>query len=1096
MVATVEIVTGSAGSGKTAALLARYRTTLASLPLSQLGTTLWITPTNRARLELRGLLLGDDLSVSFSPNILTFEAFAEQILDAAPAPADLLDESRKRVLLRRIIEDLAARDELSYFAPISDTSGFLDLVAGFISELKRDEIWPETFAQACAHRGSHRRDHELAQIYDTYQSHLHRLRLYDAQGRFWSARNALAEGIRGRFDQLSTVIVDGFTDFTHTQYEILTLLSQFARQIIVSLPLESPLARTDLFGKSAVALSRLTRLFPAASQTIQRCETPLDQTSFPAVRHVAENLFGDPRNTTRSSRAENLEVLAAMGRENEFSALALRIKQQLLEGTPAGEIVVVLRSLDEAAIQLVDVFRESGIPVECEAGIPLSRTGGLKALLALLQLELEDWPYERLMACLDSNYFRPDWDECCGDRAVRCVASQLRRHGLSSERRTILSMLASSSGSFENSESNEAVAALTLLRRLDAELSRLRGRHAFETWVDVVLSLAHACGITPATQPESGFEELDAADRRGWELFEGLLYETVGLDARIANNDAPYTLSEFFALLLDLLQFKRVPLTASRRGSVRVLEAAQVRNLEIPHLYVAGLSESAFPAGQSDDCLYSDAERRELNELQIPLSLRASHNQDEMLLFYSVVTRARASLTLSYPNTNNAGQPLFPSPYLTALCDLFEPGAIPHTQVGWLDPVPADDALLTAADFRIAATAGVRRGVPELFRRLVETPESRSVAGNILGGLALNIDRFHTDGFTRYEGLLRAPENLRNLRRHYDGDYEFSTTQFESYADCPFKFFLSSVLEVDALESPEAETDHRTRGTVVHNVLASLHEIAEADDDAQPNWTAQQLADRFRELVEAQLGRRPPDSQLQSALRNVELRLMSDWADAYAEQWFDYRDSFQRVWEDSPSPSQLEVPFGKARDQPGESPQEHFPCLVFEDDDAQTRVCGRIDRIDVGSVDGQSVFNVIDYKSGSPKAFKQDDVSAGKAIQLALYTLAVDRLEIVGHDARPWQMAYWSLKNDGFLSALKQGRQKQNADSPLDEAVLASLEAVLDELIPRLSGAIRNGRFAVHSDDPHCMRYCPYDTVCRVRQIRSIEDVHRKHWEL
>ena len=86
---------------------------------------------------------------------------------------------------------------LPYFAPIAQTSGFLDLFLGFVSELKRDETWPEQFEMACRQRGWLPRDAELSLLYRRYQDRLNELSLYDAEGRFWSARSVLAEGRRG-----------------------------------------------------------------------------------------------------------------------------------------------------------------------------------------------------------------------------------------------------------------------------------------------------------------------------------------------------------------------------------------------------------------------------------------------------------------------------------------------------------------------------------------------------------------------------------------------------------------------------------------------------------------------------------------------------------------------------------------------------------------------------------------------------------------------------------------------------------------------------------------------------------------------------------
>ena len=70
----------------------------------------------------------------------------------------------KRLLLRRISEHLNERGELQHFLPIAGTTGFLDIISGFISELKREEIWPQDFVAACEQRKSAfaRRDLEVS----------------------------------------------------------------------------------------------------------------------------------------------------------------------------------------------------------------------------------------------------------------------------------------------------------------------------------------------------------------------------------------------------------------------------------------------------------------------------------------------------------------------------------------------------------------------------------------------------------------------------------------------------------------------------------------------------------------------------------------------------------------------------------------------------------------------------------------------------------------------------------------------------------------------------------------------------------------------
>lgn len=49
-------------------------------------------------------------------------------------------------------------------------------------------------------------------------------------------------------------------------------------------------------------------------------------------------------------------------------------------------------------------------------------------------------------------------------------------------------------------------------------------------------------------------------------------------------------LTEIFAELTDLLQHQTMPSPARLHGAVEVLEAAQVRGLDVPYLFLGGLT--------------------------------------------------------------------------------------------------------------------------------------------------------------------------------------------------------------------------------------------------------------------------------------------------------------------------------------------------------------------------------------------------------------------------------------------------------------------------------------------------------------------------
>ena len=149
-------------------------------------------------------------------------------------------------------------DELRYFDPIADSGGFLDLLAGFIQEFKRLEIWPEELAEACGRLPS-QKDRELFGIYESYQRLLNDHHLYDAQGQFWSARALLRDGQLPPFQRLRHVFVDGFTDFTRTEHEMLEILAGRVDSLTISLPLRSGDRRPQLFSKSTKTVVELER---------------------------------------------------------------------------------------------------------------------------------------------------------------------------------------------------------------------------------------------------------------------------------------------------------------------------------------------------------------------------------------------------------------------------------------------------------------------------------------------------------------------------------------------------------------------------------------------------------------------------------------------------------------------------------------------------------------------------------------------------------------------------------------------------------------------------------------------------------------------
>src|SRR5690606_13887441 len=111
----VKVLTEPARCGKTSQLLERYRRALAEYPPR---SVLWLAPTYRSVTDILGRLLTPELRACFSPGVMTFEGFAQQVLEATDESIRPLSRLMKRELLRFLNEEAHADGKLKYFGPI------------------------------------------------------------------------------------------------------------------------------------------------------------------------------------------------------------------------------------------------------------------------------------------------------------------------------------------------------------------------------------------------------------------------------------------------------------------------------------------------------------------------------------------------------------------------------------------------------------------------------------------------------------------------------------------------------------------------------------------------------------------------------------------------------------------------------------------------------------------------------------------------------------------------------------------------------------------------------------------------------------------
>lgn len=1129
MTSRVTVIAGPARSGKTHALLKDYRNMLrgqrgaAATGTAPIGGTLWIGPNRRAVEQVRDALLADGLTGCFDPGIQTFDQFARRVTSHAASEVRPIDDRSKRLLLEQLLREALAAGKLKHFAAIAHTSGFLDLTARFISELKRVEIWPEQFEDACkraadfAQRGKPaQRERELIELYKSYQDILEKHQLYDAEGLFWSARSLLQAGQRAPYDGLKLVVVDGFTDFTRTQLEILDELARRSEQLVISLTDEESNEREDLFAKPRRTLAQL-RERHAGLEVRRLPRRP--EAEWPALAHVERELFKSPRRMQSAESHERIEFIAASGTVAEVEELARRVKRLIVVGDDSAtplrrvrpeEITIVCRSLTDNGSLLREFFTRYGIPTALESGRPLGQSPSLTALMALVKLGHDDWPFRDLLAVLGGNYFRPNWQETASPGVPEATERTIRRMQVPSGRDVLLETIDkvahrapdvvdprdpfSERSERRNRERADALLALPVLKRLATALDALPSQASAAEWSEALKELARETGILQSMS-DAKSDQLHSQPLRdlgddfaAWNSF----HQALGAGDRLAQltRGAPAMISrsDLVDYLETIVQTEQLPGERDENGRVRILSAITARTLAAPYLFVAGLSEKAFPANDGGGQIYSDAEIQQLVGCGLPLTSASQRRRDEMLLFYETILRAERRLWLSFPALNEKAEPLLPSPYLAELARICKHDLHKHDELSDLSPVAPDGVLLNIFDARIRAAANAGRPDGDGAELAAVVRHSAETGRNLLAGLAIVDERSRRGAFGGYEGMILGDDARRMLEKRFAADFPWSAGQLEQYGGCPYQFFLQRVLRLQPVGEVGLEIDYGKRGSRVHDVLAELH--AQMNERlgryALPSETAPADYEQIVEEAISTFLRKDPDESLLEAFRAVDEKLLRRWLLNYAEQHGAYEKTNVKC-DELPRPRHFEASFGMPNPPADKiSTSEPLELVLHEE---RVKITGRIDRIDVGMSAGRAVFTIVDYKTGSSAGYSKSHVISGQALQLTLYAMATERLLLRGDGAVPWQFGYWFVADSGFKKTLLLHEVDSGDLKPTGD--WTELRERIVERVVSLVRGIRRGEFPMYNEDEDCTSRCDFRTVCRVSQVRSLE----KAWQ-
>ena len=778
-------------------------------------------------------------------------------------------------------------------------------------------------------------------------------------------------------------------------------------------------------------------------------------------------------------------IVRAVDGEEEARSVIRLIAAAVENGTRLHDIGVLYPSAEAYPALLREQFNAAGMPFSGPPTRPLLNSMAGRVLLGMLELPALGFRREAVMNWLTSGPIVETWQ---GEHRGRWVPGAQwdeisRDAGVVQGIAQWQSRLAGSTRGRNRIRDAESAGRLgTFITELDQNLRAPKGASSMAELGQWALGLLDR--YLGSEEFATGWEqpsELEAyqAVRKALETIHTsppLRDPQTGVElAPHAGKDPGEALQLFRQVVEQALQPASGRLGRFGEGVfIGPLKAA--RGMEFEKVFILGMVEGVVPAAAREDPLLPDTDR---DHASLP---SADARRSEIRCDYLAALASAPERTLCFAQSSLGSQAAqLPSRWLLESATALAGREVASDDFQRMRTGPW---LTTVASFEEALSSGTLEPASAQEWELRSLAKSRDPRSHFLA---------HEPSFAA--SLQAANVRLPRWSRRYQQDssslsrwaggvgpgyridtkYPVSPTSFETFAACPFKFFLRQIARVKETQRPEGITriSGADRGNIIHDVLERF--LTEVHNDGRSpgpgeGWTAADRA-RLRSIADEEC-----EKAYANGLTGGELLWRIDRARIRRDlALFLPKDAEARA-ETGATFLQAEHSFGNMN-RDGKPAEDSWDTVVVELAGGQTVAFrGRVDRVD-RTEDGKLI--VYDYKSGGSFEFTDiekgvDRLAAGTHLQLPIYALAVRNG--LGEGTAPVAAYYWfASEREGFKRI---GYDLAPSDEESLRATLGVLAGMAESgLFPPVPGPKQfdgQGRRATYRN----CQYCEFDRVC------------------
>ncbi|MBX9878364.1 MAG: exodeoxyribonuclease V subunit gamma [Candidatus Obscuribacterales bacterium] len=1008
--AQVELIVGPYRSGKTELVLKELVEFSRTKPLMN---SLIMVPSARYRSLLSQRIKeqlaqfaanSEKVSGIFGLNILPFYQVCQMVLSLSGEVTHLIPDKLRARVISLVVDDLVAQKKLPILEPIAGFVGTSPALLELVDAFERAGISSADVKGRLSKAPPSPYHNELSLVYDGYWKKLDQLGLLDQRRLAFQACEVLqSKKISGL--NLDWLICDGFDRISGLQAKVIEGLSAHATKTCL------------LFDFEPEQESQLKQY-----QWKERGYIDLVNVLKPKMRSTSA-IQGVKRTE---------EVFSGLDRFVEIQEIARRAKQLIVDGRRPSDILVTARQIGPYKAAVIAAFRNFGIPYFMDESIALVELPLIQFLMRLMKLASSDFKRFDVVACLRSPFFAGDRIGISKELVSEIDSITLTKQLVSGKERWLKAFA-------DKPEYAQKVQGL-----FDAVMPPVEKRSITEHCIWLENLIDHLLVITKeddlAQQLFKGYDRRAMLEVRN--TIALLIQEERIFDLPKVSYE---TFIKSFEKLIEDSNFRSQP---EHPDCVTICSAELAPNKSFEAVFIAGLVEGQFPQRSGASGFAGGDELAAWAKLGIEIDNPRSHPTYEWALFRAQIDRAKSFVSLSYPHYELSGQECVPSFFLQSVEKKAKVFVAPY-QNSLTNPASAVDAI-NGWHWR-------HEGLESDF---ASVPAINKLETNLSGRIGLSQMRILGGNESLYNGWLVDPVKAGVLK--IDMPEHFSASRLNDYGRCPFRYWVSHVLNLEPRIEPEAGLSPKLLGNLHHYILETFFKklaTNKIDFYLAPKENIAELLDEAIKSGWSWIERREeflPGKFWKYEQEDIAFRLRRLIA-RERERGIADKDQF--------APYMFEASFGR----------DNSPMLELSGKD-KVSIRGQVDRIDVTGASGAQKVRLIDYKTSS-QAISKADASQGRNMQLPLYALAVERAIMPGSHVS--KAMYVSINSGEVVGTLDFDEPGTDEDS--------NLLQLTEEYVQTYVKNMRSGDFRVMPNGEHVCKSCIHKKSCRISELMEVE---------